>query len=294
VGVTGIFNGNVATGCSYDPLAHSAHRAIDDIVVPGSIGKYPLKMTRYYNSRAQYYGLTAIGLGPGWAHEYSWLVWSGGSKVISPNGSVYDSFCEQPVGVSEGWESHSGLNGTWRLADGGRVVFTNGGATSIIDPYGLTTTITYDQNTGLRTRVTEPGGRYLAFTYGESDPDGTRLLTQVDAYDGRGNRIDWVTYSYGLKSPGSGRASMKMLTEVAYSDGTSASYTYQEDNVTENLPTSYKIRPLLSTCNDVRYNGPMRQIAYLARHSELAAYAPARYSAGNQPSGGAVSKLDRH
>ncbi len=51
IGVTGIFNGNVATGCSYDPLTHSAHRAIDDIVVPGSIGKYPLKMTRYYNSR---------------------------------------------------------------------------------------------------------------------------------------------------------------------------------------------------------------------------------------------------
>src|SRR5437868_7138689 len=40
VGVTGIFNGNVATGGSYDPLSHSAHRAIDDIVVPGSIGKY--------------------------------------------------------------------------------------------------------------------------------------------------------------------------------------------------------------------------------------------------------------
>ena len=50
-GVTGIFNGNIATGCSYDPLTHSAHRAIDDIVVRGSIGKYPLKMSRYYNSR---------------------------------------------------------------------------------------------------------------------------------------------------------------------------------------------------------------------------------------------------
>ena len=34
VGVTGIFNGNVTTGCSYDPLGHSALRRIDDIVVP--------------------------------------------------------------------------------------------------------------------------------------------------------------------------------------------------------------------------------------------------------------------
>ena len=81
VGVTGIFNGNITTGCSYDPLTHSAHRAIDDIVVPGSIGKYPLKMTRYYNSRQQYYAGTAIGLSPGWAHEYSWLLWAGDHKV---------------------------------------------------------------------------------------------------------------------------------------------------------------------------------------------------------------------
>ncbi len=33
VGVTGIFNGNVTTACSYDPLTHSARRVIDDIVV---------------------------------------------------------------------------------------------------------------------------------------------------------------------------------------------------------------------------------------------------------------------
>src|SRR5262249_25946955 len=63
VGVTGIFNGNVTTGCSYDPLSHSTHRVVDDIVVPGSIGKYPLKMTRYYNSRQLYYATPgAIGL----------------------------------------------------------------------------------------------------------------------------------------------------------------------------------------------------------------------------------------
>ena len=27
IGVTGIFNGNITTGCSYDPLSHSAHRS---------------------------------------------------------------------------------------------------------------------------------------------------------------------------------------------------------------------------------------------------------------------------
>ena len=87
IGVTGIFNGNVTTGCSYDPLTHSEHREVTDIVVPGSIGKYPLKMTRYYNSRSQYYALNAIGLSPGWAHEYSWLLWAGAHKVVSPHGN---------------------------------------------------------------------------------------------------------------------------------------------------------------------------------------------------------------
>ena len=121
VGVTGIFNGNVTTGCSYDPLTHSAHRGIDDIVVPGSIGKYPLKMTRYYNSRQQYYALNAIGLGPGWSHEYSWLVWAAGHKVVSPHGNVYDDSCGPPIGVSEFWEGNRGE--TWRLADGGKSPF---------------------------------------------------------------------------------------------------------------------------------------------------------------------------
>src|SRR5262245_4284282 len=61
IGVTGIFNGNVTTGCSYDPAGHSVHRIIDDIPpLPGSLGKYPLKLTRYYNSRQQYYGAGTI------------------------------------------------------------------------------------------------------------------------------------------------------------------------------------------------------------------------------------------
>ena len=38
VGVTGAFEGVIATGCGYNVLNHSTSRAIDDIVVPGSIG----------------------------------------------------------------------------------------------------------------------------------------------------------------------------------------------------------------------------------------------------------------
>jgi hypothetical protein len=164
VGVTGIFNGNVTTGCSYDPLSHSAHRGpIDDIVVPGSIGKYPLKMTRYYNSRQQYYATPgSIGLSPGWSYEYAWLLWAAGNRVVSPQGNVTDFSCGSVVGVSDGWDDGAQAphytGGVWRLADGGKVVLSGGRATDIYDPYGLRTRIAYD-GTGRRAKVTEPGGR---------------------------------------------------------------------------------------------------------------------------------------
>ena len=263
VGVTGIFNGNVTTGCSYDPLTHSAHREVTDIVVPGSIGKYPLKMTRYYNSRSQYYALNAIGLSPGWSHEYSWLLWAAAHKVVSPHGNLYDDSCGSPVGVSEYWEGNRGE--TWRLADGGRVHFSGGQVDYIEDPYGLRTTIDY-QN-GRRWRVTEPGGRCLIFTYGPAqDRDGTQMLTKVEAYDYyNGHRIDWVSYTYQDYNPvdplPQGRQPKMMLRRVTYSDGTSATYDYTYDNVAEN-GTSHKMYPLLQRSDDVRYSGPMRTIVY--------------------------------
>jgi hypothetical protein len=171
VGVTGIFNGNITTGCSYDPLTHSAKRTIDDIVVPGSIGKYPLKLTRYYNSRSR----DAGRLGPGWQHEYSWLVTSAGNRIVTPSGAAYDYRCDWPVGVAEHWEpdnnarpnSSNNYTGTFRLADGGQVEFTNLSVSAIVDPYGQRTTISYGPN-GI-SRVTEPGGRYLQFYYLTSD-----------------------------------------------------------------------------------------------------------------------------
>jgi YD repeat-containing protein len=295
VGVTGIFNGNVTTGCSYDPLSHSAHRAIDDIVVPGSIGKYPLKMTRYYNTRQQYYALTAIGLSPGWSHEYSWLVWAAGHKLVSPHGNVYDDYCGSPEGVSESWEgarpqpspTASPGTGTWRLADGGRVHFDNWRVTYIDDPYGLRTRIAYNQSgsqAGQLVKVTEPGGRCLWFIYGDQNQgtyqgiawgDGTWLLTRVEAYDvdgspgtpnhPTGHLIDSVNYTYHVYdpiTPAIPRRKQKMLWQVAYSDGTSsATYDYRTDNVHEGGATN-KWYPLLLSCDDVRYNGPMRTIVY--------------------------------
>src|SRR5947208_8123099 len=53
-GVAGIYNGNIATGGSYDPYTGNAMRHVDDIVVPGSVGAFPLKWTRYFNSHVTF------------------------------------------------------------------------------------------------------------------------------------------------------------------------------------------------------------------------------------------------
>ncbi len=264
IGVTGVFEGIITTGCAYNVLNHNARRGpIDDIVVPGSIGKYPLKMTRYYNSRRT----TAYGLmGPGWSHEYLWI--SVNEKVEYPNGNVWDSHCfgdlGAPLGVSD-WPG-AAINGhpTFKLADGGTVVFGgtyNSIPIQIIDPYGQTTTITYyaPPNDLLISRVTEPGGRYLQFTYNAS-----QLLTRVEAHGlGNASVTDWVVYHYTATPPGGGHPSVMCLTSVDYSDGQHASYAYEPDNVPEDPNNgSIKAFPLVSTCNDVRYSGPMRQIAY--------------------------------
>jgi YD repeat-containing protein len=290
VGVTGIFNGNITTGCSYDPLTHSAHRAIDDIVVPGSIGKYPLKMTRYYNSRRLG---GAGGLGPGWSHEYTWFWSPGRGKVEYPNGNVWENHCESPVGVSD-WLVSSGYPyGAFRLADGGTVVWdTLGRASQIIDPYGQTTIITYTSNT---TTVTEPGGRYLLFTYTPSGPQAG-LLSKVEAFDGvQGHpRIDWVNYTYAQRDPGGNYSQPQYcLIRVDYSDGTSATYTYEQDNVPDNQPRgSFKFWPLLSTANDVRYHGPMRRIAYdYQNQGPHGAITAERYSASDGNKGVIVSSI---
>jgi RHS repeat-associated protein len=269
IGATGAFEGVITTGCAYNVLNHNATRQIDDVVVPGAIGKYGLKMTRYYNSRSEpVYGL----MGAGWTHGYQWSTSTYDEKISYPNGSVQDTTCTGdwgllgPLAISDGWDSHPSYgNGNFRLADGGTVVFQNHRLSSIIDPYGQTTTLTYDVNSGRLSKVTEAGGRYLQFNY--SVVNGQTMLTEVDAYDGRGNRIDYVVYHYTSKSTGGTIVTTAMcLTSVDYSDSQHASYTYTTDNAPEHpgppCPCSIKTLPLVSGCDDTHYAGPMRRIAY--------------------------------
>jgi hypothetical protein len=187
----------------------------------------------------------------------------------------------------------------FRLADGGTVVFdtTYGIPTKVIDPYGQTTTITY--NGFFINRVTEPGGRYLLFTY--NGPQAG-LVSRVEAHGlGDATVTDWVNYSYTSVLPGGNGASQYCLTRVDYSDSnpnnlndnTHAHYTYEADNVPDQ-PTrgSFKFYPLVSTCNDPRYKGPMRRIAYVYENNgPHGAISAEQYSPSDGVKGVTVSSI---
>ena len=52
IGVSGLFEGLITTGCGYGVLNHSATRVLEDIPpIAGSVGKYKLRLRRYYVSR---------------------------------------------------------------------------------------------------------------------------------------------------------------------------------------------------------------------------------------------------
>ena len=90
------------------------------------------------------------------------------------------------------------------------------------------------------------------------------------------------------------------LTSIDYSDGTHASYTYRTDNVPEHqgppCPCSIRTLPLVSGCDDARYHGSMRRIAYEYQdQGPHGAILKERYwdgVAGHEGSGQMVSRID--
>jgi hypothetical protein len=72
-GASGAFNGQVHTGCSYDPFTGNATRSITDIAVAGAVGEYPLALVRTANSRSP--STTEVfGWSGGWNHNYNWIL----------------------------------------------------------------------------------------------------------------------------------------------------------------------------------------------------------------------------
>jgi hypothetical protein len=84
-GPAGEYNGSITTAGYYDPFTGNAKRVIDDITVPGSVGAYPLKWTRYLNTRGSV--ASFFGQGGAWTHSYSWglSIWAPPPPRIDPH-----------------------------------------------------------------------------------------------------------------------------------------------------------------------------------------------------------------
>jgi RHS repeat-associated protein len=290
-GASGIFNGQINTGCSYDPYTGNATRSITDIAVAGGVGEYPLALVRTANSRNP--STTEVfGFAGGWNHNYNWILEDSPARttvqpsrytVDFPDGRVetfravnWDTanyYRVRPGPDTPAQGTSSGVrerfiplsNGVCYLVlpDGGKVKFTatqhqfqQGGTTyyyytyrarAIIDPYGLTTTLTYETTPNGRVRllkVTEPAGRYLQFSYVTSN--GPKI-SQITASDGRSVNYYYI-YCNGCR-----------LDHVVYYNNANwtARYTYIGANV-----GGGEMPPLLRTCDDPMYPGPMHKIAY--------------------------------
>ena len=290
-GVSGIFNGQ-AGGCGYDPYTGNATRAITDISVAGAVGDYPLALVRTANSRTP--STTEVfSYAGGWNHNYNWIMEDSPPRnnsnlppskytVDFPDGRVetFQSATWDPgyyrvklgtgsAGVRERVAPITPPNNMYAfliLPDGGKVKFSatqnslNGQwfykytAVAIIDPHGLETTLTWETyGSGKKrlTKVAEPGGRYLQFSY----TNNNQKISQVQEFiNGIGRR--YVQYNYPA-----GDLSLRSVVYYGNSNWT-ALYQYVGANVGQDMP------PLLWTCDDPMYPGPMHKIAYTYRTAE--------------------------
>ena len=180
-GVTGVFNGNSTVGCSVDPWTANFRREVTDIVVPGTLGAYPLKFTRIYNSREfstlweeelLISGPLGNSMGSHWRHSYSmtdgsWGALQGseqGVGIVFPDGRTInlDPAPSYPTPLEN--EGYDAANKIWTMPDGGKVHLGHDwegpswetsnrwqgadgfAADTITDPYGYVTTIVHDPN----------------------------------------------------------------------------------------------------------------------------------------------------
>jgi RHS repeat-associated protein len=286
-GTSGKFNGQIITANSYDPYTTNATRSITDLVVPGAVGEYPLEFTRTTNSR--YTAGLPVDMGaPGsWRHSYQWSIdsvtvngyathppsytvnYPDGRRIIfAPNTNDTDPYYRAAPGVRD--RLHAVWNGDGDgsceliLPDGGKIYFsqqqfiTNGNESNfkfsflwVQDPYGQITRVSRPSDGS--TTITEPAGRMLKMFY-KAGPAGESVMDRVEEWLSSTVKGRTVSYSYSVYS--SGGINYSALTSVTYPDGTTARYTYQNNNV------STSNRLLIKTCVDPMYAGPMWKIAY--------------------------------
>lgn len=292
-GPSGMFNGNISTGGSYDPYTGNAMRSVTDIVVAGAVGEYPLALTRISNSRQRRPTVVFGGAGA-WGHSYSWGLQDSPERNIPISPVAY--LVNFPDGRAETFSAATGdayfragsvgerfipLNTSTLLAylvlpDGGRVEFKatqhtlydgenhetlywySYVAQALIDTYGLRTSFSYNVDGTLDT-ITEPAGRSIQLIYrvtpwkNNGASRGDLVIDRAVASDGR-----VVQYLYGQASyPPSITTYTYLGTVKYYGDPTidPASYSYTASNLANDAP-------LLASAYDPMYPGAMKKIVY--------------------------------
>ena len=217
------------------------------------------------------------------------------------NAPAGETYARGPAGVSDRLEIVDGAHLRLHLSDGSMVSLsfssTRFQADAIVDPYGAVTTLAYgvyytDRTASLPpmpvtvlAKVTEPGGRSLVFGYGtQSYTANNGAIAYVwpvfQTVGCQGSSLIGATYNYTVYAPGrdpqGANTLYAALTTVAYSPTVAggpavlAHYTYSADTLSaagnSGDQTQAGAPPLLATCDDPYYAGPMARIRY--------AYAP--------------------
>jgi RHS repeat-associated protein len=270
----------------------SATRTITDIVVPGAV--VPFTYTRIWNSN---------GARNGWRHNWAWEIDEHSTTELGPGGETNDLFFgyivnypdgrvvefskpQQPqgqpslpagapgtympnLGVQDRFVIQpDGAEGHLLLSDGTVVNFNMhdlyAGATSIVDPYGLTVFIASD---GLGTMtVTEPGGRQIFIRPGSV----TTSLGQSVTYTSQssGSHI----YNWYYDDPDSDNIQTTRET-VTYNDvidpatgqPIEAHYVYKTVQRNSFIPNTPPPDPhaRLIWASDPMFEGPLQQVKYV-------------------------------
>jgi RHS repeat-associated protein len=292
-GPCGQFNGNVTTGCSYDPYTANATRSVTDITVTGGTGAYPLAFTRTMTSRYITGLLTEFGPAGSWRHSYQWSIktettnggrpgryvvnYPDGRQITFSNTGSGDPDWRGQPGVRDRFEHLTAadqVNCKLVLPDGGKIWFQayhpNNNANkwaftlhAIVDPYGQTTSIWYGtwNNQPIMTiqePVQGPTARWLHILYRTiTDTSqghyGDVVVDRVEASDGR-------TVSYGYQAyvtPNGTRYTSLHQVRHFGNQWWDSFYSYQNSNAPDSNG-----RPLIKTCVDPLFDGPMWMIAY--------------------------------
>ena len=290
-GVSGGYNGQVTTGCSYDAYSGNATRAITDIVVSGSVGAYPLAFARYANSRyatgQDDYGNglnSDFGEGGSWLHSYQWVIDTTSKKTSDGKPKVFtvrypdsrvikfssstngDPYFRGGQAVADRlhvvWDSSTAGHADLIMPDGGFVHFA-----IAIQVYGTWAYYSYQVQT-----VTDPYGQTTTIS-GTAVPGSFVTITEpagrwlklhyirfgdpnygdvvIDQVSASDGRT--VQYNYTTYTDSTGGVSTVLANVVYYGDSNlTATYTYQGSGG----------NPLLNTCVDPMYVGAMWKIGY--------------------------------